>query len=283
MLTDIREPGMYQSPVIHPSPSSYPYPPPQPAQRYYQPPPPLPPTPTAPAHAYIPRTPGMDPSLYANGPSSSPSANYSPHTPTAANRGASSSNYQLQTVVPSSSRALHQQQYMSPSLPSHFDALTTEPPALSQPSMMQSNSAPLEEATHQHVTIYEHGPSEGCQGTTLTIKCDVNFPPSSPDDTSRSPGHQASSSGRALRVVFGQHPVQTQVMVLSNQSTASNGGQMCQLNAVVPSWSSTGASAMGRQNTIPVFVQVLDGSHAIIETVTMGDFSYTNTGSRGEQ
>lgn len=58
---------------------------------------------------------------------------------------------------------------------------------------------------------------------------------------------------------------------------------MCQLNAVVPSWSSTGASAMGRQNTIPVFVQVLDGSHAIIETVTMGDFSYTNTGSRGKQ
>lgn len=118
----------------------------------------------------------------------------------------------------------------------------------------------------------------------LTVKCDV-FPPTPPPSNSEGsppiPSPAPPSRGKALRVVFGQHPVQTAVNLLMTEAGIGP-GQLCQLTAIVPSWSTTGAAAVGRSNRVPVYVQVLAETHAIVETVMMGEFAYTSTGQRGE-
>jgi hypothetical protein len=138
------------------------------------------------------------------------------------------------------------------------------------PSMLP---APLPHKEDHHVLIHNMLPNEGVQGTSVKIKCDVTFPPSPPPSTLGPESEtKPQTHGRALRVVFGSHPVQTQVSVLGGAN--QNGGQLCELLATVPSWSTTGAASMGRGSKIPVYVQVLDGAHAIIETVHSGEFTF---------
>lgn len=202
--------------------------------------------------------------MYNNAPPSPPSP-YSPHTPVP--NAVASTSYQT-LAPPSGQQRQPQQQYISPN---YYDQVPT-----ASPSML--TLAVLPQVEENHVLIHELQPTDGAQGTQMTIKCDVNFPPSPPPSNSgNSPPENTSSHGRALRVVFGTHPVQTQVMVLN--SANGDGGQLCQLNATVPSWSSTGAATMGRGSRIPVYVQVLDGSHAIVETVHSGEFTYSTMGS----
>ena len=206
----------------------------------------------------------MDPSLFAVGPPS-PTSPFNPSTP-------GTSLYH--TRVPSNQSS--SRPYMSPSLAAQIDSLAAASPALLQSGILPSSD-------DQHVTVHEFAPQEGAQGTQLTIKCDVKIPPTPPPSRHgpASPEETLHSHGRALRVVFGTHPVQTQVLVLNNQRLMG-AGQMCQLNAIVPTWSSTGAGSIGRANRIPIYVQVLDGSHAIVETVPLGEFTYTNTGPKGD-
>lgn len=201
----------------------------------------------------------------------SPSSPFSPHTPGRSNAVASSS---YQTIATNTGIQRQQPHYMSPSYHEHVSSAS--------PAIL--NAAPVPHPEEHHVKVLEVHPIEGAQGTQMTIKCDVNFPPSPPASHSgNSPPDNPASQGRALRVVFGTHPVQTQVMVLNSANV--DGGQTCQLNAAVPSWSSTGAATMGRGSKIPVYVQVLDGSHAIVETIWSGDFTYNNmaAGPRREQ
>ena len=163
-------------------------------------------------------------------------------------------------------------QYLSTSMGAYESIPQTASPAMLTPLLPNSED--------HHVVIHELTPHEGSQGTHLIIKCDVDFPTPPPSVANGSPNGGSRSAGRALRVVFGSHPVQTQVMMLSGRMPGR--GQMCQLSAVVPSWSSTGASAMGRGSVIPIYVQVLDGAHAIVETIHSGEFTYYSTGPKGE-
>jgi hypothetical protein len=218
----------------------------------------------------------MDPFM----PPLSPPSPYPPSSP----RLSSSSYYYLPPASTSyqpsmSSTVIPSRPYISPHLSYQFDSLTTTSPALLQNSML-----PMHE--DQHLIVHEYGPQEGSQGAQIAIKCDVNFPatppPSHAESSSLGPLPVRSSAGKALRVVFGQHPVQTTVHLLMAQARIGP-GQLCQLTATVPSWSSTGAAGMGRSNRVPVYVQVLAETHAIVETVMMGEFAYTSTGPRGER
>jgi hypothetical protein len=171
--------------------------------------------------------------------------------------------------------------YDSPHLSHQFESLGTTSPAFMQPPILSNpidpTSPPL---AHQHIASHEFTPREGSPGTQIVVKCDVIFPPTPPlahldgstsEDTS-------PSQGKALRVVFGSHPVQTAVHVL--MSTGRSGaGQFCQLTATVPSWSSVGLT--GRNNSVAVYVQVLAETHAIVETIFLGDFYYTASSARG--
>ncbi|KAL7424110.1 hypothetical protein Q5752_001695 [Cryptotrichosporon argae] len=148
--------------------------------------------------------------------------------------------------------------YTSPSFsPSTPTYATYAPPRMS-PYTASTSTAPPPPPV-QHVNVHEYFPQEGAQGTQLNIKCDIDYPP----------GPTASS--RAVRVVFGSYPVPTKVTPLSVRGTE----QHCQLNVTVPSWSSTGEHAPGA-SSVPVYIQVLDGNHAIIDAVLLGEFHYVN-------
>ena len=200
-----------------------------------------------------------------------PASPPSPYPSSSPGPSASNSYHPSSGIVPN-------RPYMSPYLSQHFDALSTSSPAL-----LQNDMLPMLE--DQHVIVHEFGPQEGTQGTQLIIRCDINLPSTPPasnaEGSSPLPSPVASSQGRALRVVFGQHPVQTAVHILMAQARIGP-GQLCQLTAVVPSWTSTRAAAIGRSNRVPVYVQVLAENHAIVETVMLGEFAYTATGPRGE-
>ncbi|WWD16017.1 hypothetical protein CI109_100442 [Kwoniella shandongensis] len=244
--------------MYHTSASQVNLPPPISQHRLYQPP-----APSYPRPQYAPRT-GMD----SFGLPPSPSSQFSPDTPNTSAPYAS-------TV---GSTLLQSRPYMSPHLSGQFNDLSTQSPAIlhGQPRPGPSN------VSESHVAVHEWGPDEGTQGTQLTVKCDVNFPSSTPSSINdgSSPDPSPRMSGKALRVVFGQHPVQTAVHLLMN-SSQMGGGQLCQLSATVPSWSTTGAGGMGGGNRVQVFVQVLAENHAIIESVPLGDFVYNNGGPRG--
>lgn len=123
----------------------------------------------------------------------------------------------------------------------------------------------------RHLFVHEWSPNEGTQGTSFTVRCDINFPPSlDPADS------QSSNQGKALRLVFGTHPVQTHVQLLSGSSSIG-GGQTCLLTAAVPSLSSTGV--MGKTNRVFVYIQVLNEHHGIVESIQLGEFTY---GAKGE-
>ncbi|WVR05285.1 hypothetical protein IAU60_002297 [Kwoniella sp. DSM 27419] len=139
------------------------------------------------------------------------------------------------------------------------------------PPQMDNYSAPP--ASSSHVTVHEWGPREGQQGTQISIKCDVAFPSNSPPPADGSPRGLNGASGKALRVVFGTHPVQTAVQLLAQGQ--SQLGQLCQLSATTPSWSNTGAGSMGYGNSVSVYVQILSEDHAIIESVPLGPFTYS--------
>ncbi|CAD6577896.1 MAG: hypothetical protein TREMPRED_002058 [Tremellales sp. Tagirdzhanova-0007] len=166
--------------------------------------------------------------------------------------------------------------YMSPQLAHHFDHLTTTSPALLQGTLPQ-----VEES---HVIIHEYGPHDGPIGTSVIVLCDVNFPstppPSNEESSSPVESPKNSSANKALRVVFGQCPVQTAVHSFM-EPARSGAGQLCRLTATVPNLSSTGGAAIGRAGQIPMYVQVLSETHAVIETIFVGEFIYTTTGSRG--
>nr|XP_018263729.1 uncharacterized protein I303_03601 [Kwoniella dejecticola CBS 10117]OBR85887.1 hypothetical protein I303_03601 [Kwoniella dejecticola CBS 10117] len=234
--------------------------------RYYQPPTPIsatsiPPSIRAP---YIPRTTAMDPF----GMPPSPSSPYSSHEP---NPGPSASTSTPSYQNPGSSFLPSRSYMSSPHISQQFDNLTTSTPGL------------LPQAGNERpVTVYEWGPREGVQGNQIMIKADVNLPsttpPANPDGSSPHPSPHSKPT-KALRVVFGTHPVQTAVTTLES-SGGSQDGQYYQLVATAPSYSSTGAGSQGYGNKVNVSVQVLAGDFAIVETVPLGEFSYTNTGSR---
>ena len=82
-----------------------------------------------------------------------------------------------------------------------------------------------------------------------------------------------------MRLVFGSHPVPTKVHILSQ---SISGGQICQLSANVPAWQSTGTvGAMERSNRVPLHLQVLAGGSTIMETVLVGEYTYTSINSKG--
>lgn len=162
--------------------------------------------------------------------------------------------------------------YMSPHLSHQFDTLTTASPVLlSQPVV--PSSTPSE----RWVTCLEYSSQEGPPGTMIDIRCEVNFPPSPPN----SPNHPGGvSRGRALRVVFGIHPVQTAVQTYTDQNRVTD-GQLCQLTATVPNWSSTGATPSGQGFRVTVAVQVM-ADQLVVDHIPIGDFTYTGMGPRGE-
>ena len=168
-------------------------------------------------------------------------------------------------------------QYLSPQLAHHFDHLTTTSPALLQGIL------PLVE--EPHVTIHEYGPHDGPPGTSVIILCDVNFPSTPPPSNGESSSPVVSpvirSANKALRVVFGQYPVQTAVQSIM-EPARSGAGQLCRLTATVPVLPNKGVAAIGRAGRVPMYVQVLSETHAVIDTICVGDFIYTTTGSRGE-
>ncbi|OCF41451.1 hypothetical protein I317_04752 [Kwoniella heveanensis CBS 569] len=142
-----------------------------------------------------------------------------------------------------------------------------------------TNSHQAESSSASHVTVHEWGPREGQQGTQISIKCDVNFPSTTPPPRDGSPRSTPSmSSGKALRVVFGGHPVQTAVHLL--QTSTSQLGQSCQMVATVPSLSCTNAPVMGYGSKVNVYVQVLAENHAVIEQVPLGEFMYSGSQPR---
>jgi hypothetical protein len=126
----------------------------------------------------------------------------------------------------------------------------------------------------QHLCVHEWAPSDGAQGTPVTVKCDINYPASPNGSQPATPLNQ----GKALRIVFGTHPVQTSVQLLSTSSQLST-GQTCLLTAIAPSLSSTGL--MGKTNRVNLYVQVLNEQHAIVESVQLGEFMY-NMPQRGK-
>ncbi|WVQ69941.1 uncharacterized protein L199_008164 [Kwoniella botswanensis] len=229
--------------------------------RLYQPPTPLPRAP------YIPRTPAMDPF----GMSTSPSSPVFAHDQNPAASASTSSSY-TNPFIPSRST------YMSPQINQQFDNLTTSTPGLPPPHQVGSSSS-----TERPVTVYEWGPREGTQGTQIVIKADVNLPsstpPPNPDGSSPNPSPQSKPT-KALRVVFGGHPVQTAVTTV-DMSNNSQESQYYQLMATVPSFSSTGTASQGYGNKVNVAVQVLAGDFAIVETVQLGDFMYTSIAPKG--
>nr|XP_019013666.1 uncharacterized protein I206_01737 [Kwoniella pini CBS 10737]OCF52447.1 hypothetical protein I206_01737 [Kwoniella pini CBS 10737] len=240
--------------------------------RFYQPPSHISTTPIIPASIrapYIPRTTAMDPFGMPPSPSSPFSSHESNPVPSASTSIPSYQN--------SGSSYLPSKSYMSSPHPTQqFDTMTTGTSSFVSQGGSGSSDRPA-------VTVYEWGPREGVQGNQIIIKADVilpsTTPPANSDGSSPHPSPRSKPT-KALRVVFGTHPVQTAVTTLDT-SSGSQDGQYYQLMATVPSYSSTGAGSQGYGNKVNVSVQVLAGDFAIVETVPVGEFLYTNTGSRG--
>lgn len=133
-----------------------------------------------------------------------------------------------------------------------------------------TTGATSDRPSDQHVYVHEWTPSDGVQGTPVTVRCDINYPPTSTSSDPLEPPAPLNQ-GKALRVVFGSHPVQTSVQLLppSGQST---GGQTCLLTAIAPSLLSTGVT--NKSNRVYVYLQVLDEHHTIVESIQLGEFIY---------
>jgi hypothetical protein len=118
---------------------------------------------------------------------------------------------------------------------------------------------------------------QGSPGGELTVKCELSFPPSPPP----SPHHaleDPSRRDRAVRIVFGTHPLPTTVTQISDPSSR---GQVVHLKVQVPGWPQVATSATG--NRVPVVIQVLLGGTEIVGSVILGDYAYLSftSGSRG--
>ncbi|WWC89923.1 uncharacterized protein L201_004852 [Kwoniella dendrophila CBS 6074] len=262
--------------------------------RLYQPPTPL--SATFRAAPYIPRTTAMDPFGMPPSPSSPFSTHESNPVSSATNNITTSTSYNSNA---GSSSYLPSKVYMSPHINQSYDSFNTTTSASTSSSSGLINQVGSSSNTSLRipVSVYDWGPREGSQGAQIIIKADVNLsstssntpPINNPDGSSSSP-HPSPNNiqpTKALRVVFGTHPVQTAVTTIDTSSVNNQESQYYQLTATVPSFSSTGASSNTQggyggngNNKVNVSVQVLSGDFAIVETVPLGEFMYTSTGSR---
>ncbi|RSH94020.1 hypothetical protein EHS25_006674 [Saitozyma podzolica] len=159
--------------------------------------------------------------------------------------------------------------YVSPHLAAPFEHLALA-------------GTPASTSSEYRVHPYEYSPLEGGQGSVLSVKCEVNFPPSPPTSTfdgSASGQVPGMPPGRALRLVMGSYPVPTAVQVVPEQRAHSTGSQFCQLSATAPSWGAPGVAQMARGNRVPMYIQVLSEANIVLNSVLVGDFTYGNSAS----
>lgn len=132
-------------------------------------------------------------------------------------------------------------------------------------------------ASDHKITIHSTTSMQGSPGAEFTVKCDLSFPESAPSSPSLR-GEASSRRNRAIRIVFGSHPLPTTVTQLHDPS----GLQLVHLKAQVPGWTLVATSASG--NRVPVSVQVLLDGQEVVGSVLLGDYAYLSftSGSRGE-
>lgn len=144
------------------------------------------------------------------------------------------------------------------------------------PSFREAHMTQFAPSTSQmrepRITLIEVGPMEGPSGIQFTVKCDIVF-----DDPS---GPAASAKGRAVRIIFGQMPLQTTIILIPDPR-APGTGQVSQLTATIPPWSpSLGVSGQsGRSPRVPMFLQTMIGD-AVHSSHSLGHFSYGSPRSK---
>lgn len=217
---------------------------------------------------------------YSQSPSTPLSAHHAHYMPHHSPYGAMDTSYGPSTPItpdvasfPPSASTMPRA-YVSPHLAAPFEHLALA-------------GTPASTSSEYRVHPYECSPLEGGQGSVLSVKCEVNFPPSPPTSTfdgSASGQVSGMPPGRALRLVMGSYPVPTAVQVVPEQRAHSPGSQFCQLSATAPSWGAPGVAQMARGNRVPMYIQVLSEANLVLNSVLVGDFTYNNSasGSRRE-
>lgn len=174
-----------------------------------------------------------------------------------------------------------QRTYMSPAAPAPAQAPPSyDLPAAPPPPPLETTPAPTPAPafSSDQISVHETTVMQGSPGGEFTVKCELCFPPSPAESPSQS-ADGAPARDRAVRIVFGQHPLPTTVTQIQDPLTS---GQMVHLKVQVPGWSLVATAASG--NRVPVSIQVLLGGVEIVGSVALGDYSYLSfsSGSRGE-
>lgn len=216
---------------------------------------------------------------YSQSPSTPLSAHHAHYMPHHSPYGAMDTSYGASTpitpdVASFPSASTMPRAYVSPHIAAPFEHLALA-------------GSPASTSSDYRVHPYECSPLEGGQGSVLSVKCEVNFPPTPPTSTfdgSNSGQLSGMPPGRAMRLVMGSFPVPTAVQVVPEQRTHSPGSQFCQLSATAPSWGAPGVAQMARGNRVPMYIQVLSETNLVLNSVLVGDFTYNNSasGSRRE-
>ncbi|TYJ52151.1 hypothetical protein B9479_007248 [Cryptococcus floricola] len=124
-----------------------------------------------------------------------------------------------------------------------------------------------------YVTIHRWGPSRGTPGSFVSVTCDVDVqnPPLNTGHPATPPPSAGGRGTRTLRLLFGNHPVQTSAQVMQPEGYRAS----CMLEATVPSLAAMGRSPEGTgAQAVPVTIQVLSDDAQVLETVSLGQFTY---------
>jgi hypothetical protein len=101
------------------------------------------------------------------------------------------------------------------------------------------------------LSVHAFTPAEGEAGIPITVRVQL---------------HNIPLDAVWLRISFGSHHCHTDV-----QELPKIGKGVCQLDATVPAVEDTGRDATDK---VPLSVDVIDSDCSVVDTVTIGDFSY---------
>jgi len=134
-------------------------------------------------------------------------------------------------------------------------------------STAPSNGSLNGTAVSPHLMAYNWGPAEGGPGSQLIIKVDVNGE-SMPN---------SSVHNDRLRIVIGDTPLSTFAKNIGSDRCRIPGGTVQMLSCFIPE---SGQGLVYRLfDTVPVYIQLVDGQNQTIEMLHIGEYTFAGPGN----